>query len=191
MICVVCKTNDICIFLSSEFGYKLIYFLLCIDLIQKVAIKTLKQTEKNGLFSLVFENEAYSEFEKFIEAFKNEADVSRDLNVILSYIEQMINGAGFLERYFRPEGKMRDNVCALPVVSGKLRLYCLRLSDSVLIAGGGGRKMTQSYEEDANLNGYVISLQKLDELIKVEVKKGNIVIETGAIIGAQDKFYDL
>ena len=26
----------------------------------KVAIKTLKQTEKNGLFSLVFENEAYS-----------------------------------------------------------------------------------------------------------------------------------
>ena len=155
----------------------------------KVAIKTLKQTEKNGLFSLVFENEAYSEFEKFIEAFKNEADVSRDLNVILSYIEQMINGAGFLERYFRPEGKMRDNVCALPVVSGKLRLYCLRLSDSVLIAGG--RKTTQSDEEDANLNGYVISLQKLDELIKVEVKKGNIVIETGAIIGAQDKFYDL
>ena len=86
---------------------------------------------------------------------------------------------------------MRDNVCALPVVSGKLRLYCLRLSDSVLIAGGGGRKTTQSYEEDVNLNGYVISLQKLDELIKVEVKKGNIVIETGAIIGAQDKFYDL
>ena len=31
----------------------------------KVGIKTLKQTEKNGLFSLVFENEAYSEFEKF------------------------------------------------------------------------------------------------------------------------------
>ena len=27
----------------------------------KVAIKTLKQTEKYGLFSLVFENEAYSE----------------------------------------------------------------------------------------------------------------------------------
>lgn len=50
----------------------------------KVAIKTLKQTEKNGLFSLVFENEAYSEFEKYIEKFKNEADVAKDLNVILS-----------------------------------------------------------------------------------------------------------
>lgn len=157
----------------------------------KVTIKTLKQTEKNGLFSLVFENEAYSEFEKFIEMFKNEADVSRDLNVILSYIEQMINGAGFLERYFRPEGKMKDEVCALPVVSGKLRLYCLRLSDSVLIAGGGGRKSTKTYNEDSNLNGYVISLQKLDELIKVEVKKGNITIESGTIIGTDNISFEL
>lgn len=157
----------------------------------KVAIKTLKQTEKNGLFSLIFENEAYSEFEKFIEKFKNEADVAKDLNIILSSIEQMINGAGFLERYFRPEGKMRDDVCALPVISGKLRLYCLRLSDSVLIAGGGGRKTTKTYDEDSNLNGYVISLQKLDELIKVEVKKGNIVIESGAIIGTDNKNFEL
>ncbi|MBR1468553.1 MAG: hypothetical protein IJ605_00330 [Prevotella sp.] len=157
----------------------------------KVAIKSLKQTEKNGLFSLVFENEAFSEFEKFIEKFKHEADVSRDLNVILSYIEQMVNGAGFLERYFRPEGKMRDNVYALPVVSGKLRLYCLRLSDSVLIASGGGRKTTRTYDEDSNLAGYVISLQKLDELIRVEVKKGNIVIESGAMRGIEDQFFEL
>lgn len=103
----------------------------------------------------------------------------------------MINGAGFLERYFRPEGKMKDNVCALPVVSGKLRLYCLRLSDSVLIAGGGGRKSTKTYNEDSNLNGYVISLQKLDELIKVEVKKGNITIESGTIIGTDNKSFEL
>ena len=156
-----------------------------------VKIKTLKQTEKNGLFSLVFENDSYSEFEKFIEKFKNEADVARDLNVILSYIEQMINGAGFLERYFRPEGRMNDSVCALPVVSGKLRLFCLRLSDSVLIAGGGGRKHTKTYQEDSNLNGYVISLQKLDELIKLEVKKGNIVIESGMIKGSDNKSFVL
>lgn len=157
----------------------------------KVNIKSLKQTEKNGLFSLVFENEAYSEFEKFIEKFKDNADVSRDLNVILSYIEQMINGAGFLERYFRPEGKMSDNVCALPVQSGKLRLYCLRLSDSVLIAGSGGRKTTRTYNEDMDLAGYVISLQQLDKIIKVEVKKGNITIESGMIHGIDDKTFDL
>lgn len=103
----------------------------------------------------------------------------------------MINGAGFLERYFRPEGKMSDNVCALPVQSGKLRLYCLRLSDSVLIAGGGGRKTTRTYNEDMDLAGYVISLQQLDKIIKVEVKKGNITIESGMIHGIDDKTFDL
>ena len=72
------------------------------------------------------------------------------------------------------------------VVSGKLRLYCLRLSDSVLIAGGGGRKNTKTYEEDANLNGYVISLQKLDDLIRDQVQKGNIVIEAGTINGIEN-----
>ena len=143
------------------------------------------------MFSLVFENEAYSEFEKFIARFKDEAAVSRDLNVILSYIERMVDGAGFLERYFRPEGKMRDGVCALPVVSGKLRLYCLRLSDSVLIAGGGGYKHTQTYEEDPTLNGYVISLQKLDELIKYEVKRGNIIIESGSLPDIETKTFDI
>ena len=156
-----------------------------------VSIKSLKQTEKNGLFSLVFENEAFSEFEKFIEKFKHEADVSRDLNVILSYIEQMVNGAGFLERYFRPEGKMRDNVVALPTFRTSLRLYCLRMSDSVLIVGNGGEKNTKTYEESAELNGYVISLQKLDELLKQEIASGSVVIEKANIVGADEKTFDL
>ncbi|MBQ7741817.1 MAG: hypothetical protein IJT90_02660 [Bacteroidaceae bacterium] len=142
-------------------------------------------------FSIVFENEDYSEFEKFIQKFKDEADVARDLNVILSYIQHMVEGAGFLERYFRPEGKYSDNVCALPIVSGKLRLYCLRLSDSVLIAGGGGRKATGTYQEDENLAGYVISLQKLDNLIQAEIKKGKITIEKTVLPDLDNKTFNL
>ena len=118
---------------------------------EKIIIKSLSQTERNCLFSLVFEGEALSEFEKFIERFKGEADAVRDLNVILAAINHMMQGAGFLERYFRPEGKMNDQVCALPIESGKLRLYCLRLSDCVLIAGNGGRKDSRTYNKSAEL----------------------------------------
>ena len=155
----------------------------------KVSIKNLSQTERNGLFSLVFEGEALSEFEKFIERFKEEADAVRDLNVILAAISHMMQGAGFLERYFRPEGKMNDNVCALPIESGKLRLYCLRLSDSILIAGNGGRKASRTYNESAELSGYVISLQSLDKIIQAEVKKGNIIIESGTLEGIDGKVF--
>ncbi|MBQ9200766.1 MAG: hypothetical protein IJ154_00110 [Bacteroidales bacterium] len=157
----------------------------------EVSLKSLSQTERNGLFSLVFEGEALSEFEKFVERFKSEADAVRDLNVILAAIDRMMQGAGFLERYFRPEGKMNDGVCALPIESGKLRLYCLRLSDSVLIAGNGGRKTTRTYNESAELSGYVISLQNLDRIIKTEVKKGNIIIESGIIEGIEGTTFEL
>ena len=99
--------------------------------------------------------------------------------------------SGFLERYFRPEGKIKDQVCALPIEYGKLRLYCLRMSDCVLIVGNGGKKTTRTYNESEELSGYVISLQKLDELIKVAVKNGDITIEEKTITGIETKEFDL
>ena len=50
------------------------------------------------------------------------------------------------------EGKMNDGVCALPIESGKLRLYCNRLSQQILIAGNGGVKDTKTYNENNELS---------------------------------------
>lgn len=98
---------------------------------------------------------------------------------------------GIEERRFRPEGKMSDGVTALPVYKSGLRLYCLRLSDSVLIVGNGGVKNTQKYEEDKDLNGYVISLQKLDALLKADIRNGVVRIEKTEIVGVDNKDYDI
>lgn len=154
-------------------------------------IQSVMQTEKAGLFSICFEGESYSEFEKFILKYQDNATLNKDLQVILVAVRRMIETSGFLERYFRPEGKMRDNVCALPLQSNKLRLYCLRLSDSVLIAGNGGVKDTKTYNENSELCGYVITLQKLDELIKLAVKKGDITIEETTIEGSDNLTFEL
>lgn len=72
-----------------------------------------------------------------------------------------------------------------------MRLYCLRLSDNVLIVGNGGVKRTKTHEDDAVLNGYVINLQKLDALLKADVQRGLVRIEKTEIIGADDKQYDI
>ena len=157
----------------------------------KAKILSVEQTEKAGLFTICFESNDVSEFEKFISKFKDDAYCQRDLQIILSALQRMLMTSGFLERYFRPEGKMRDNVAALPIGGGKLRLYCLRLSDSVLIVGNGGRKTTQTYEESEELSGYVSSLQKLDGLIKDGIKKGEITIEERKIGGINDQYFDL
>lgn len=156
----------------------------------KIKIEKIEQTAQAGLFTIYFENNDESEFERFINRFKDDAERKQDLQIILNAIQKMLSNNGFLERYFRPEGKMNDNVVALPIERGKLRLYCLRMSDSILIVGNGGIKDTRSYNENPELNGYVITLQKLDALLKTGIANGNIIIETTDITGI-DKFMDL
>lgn len=152
-------------------------------------IKSIEQTEQAGLFSICIDGEL-SEFEKFLAKFKSDATYHHDFNIIIAAVQKMMSN-GFLERYFRPEGKMSDRVGALPIHKSRLRLYCLRLSDSVLIVGNGGIKDTQTYEESDELSGYVISLQKLDALLKAEERAGTISIEVAEIKGVENKEFDL
>ena len=72
-----------------------------------------------------------------------------------------------------------------------MRLYCLRMSDSVLIVGNGGIKRTKTNEEDESLNGYVITLQKLDKLLNHAIKSGKVIIEETMISGIDKTEFDL
>ena len=168
---------------------------LCINkfeiIMANATIQSVMQTDKAGLFTICFEGESYNEFQMFIIKGRDNATLQPDLQEILRIIQRMMQEVGFLERMFRPEGKMRDRVAALPLETNKLRLYCLRLSDSVLIVGNGGQKRTRTYNEDEELSGYVISLQKLDELLKTAERKGSIKIEVATIRGIDNQTFDI
>ena len=157
----------------------------------KATIQSVTQTETAGLFTICFEGDSYTEFQKFIIKGNESVTIKPDLQKILTALQRMMNAVGFLERYFRPEGKMRDRVAALPIETSKLRLYCLRLSDSVLIVGNGGQKTSKTYNEDSELNGYVVNLQKLDDILREAEKKGSIRIEETTIEGVDDITFDL
>ena len=102
---------------------------------KKAIIESVEQSEKASLYTISFENDNLSEFAKFMTNFKDNARLQRDYQIILLALQKILAN-GVLERYFRPEGKYSDGVCALPINSGKLRLYCLRLSDKILIKIG-------------------------------------------------------
>lgn len=152
-----------------------------------------KNIENEGvvtMYTIQFTGEELSEYEKFVQRFKDSAELKRDYQIIIYALSKIANN-GALERYFRPEGKMNDNVCALPVDSGKLRLYCLRITDKILIIGNGGLKTTKTYEESEELLGYVIDLQKFDSLIKSEVANGSLTISETDIEGITDKNFEI
>lgn len=157
----------------------------------RIHIEEVQRTDIAGLFTICFEEEDATEFQKFIEKFKEDAIRKEELSVILTAINRMLTASGFLERYFRPEGKISDHVVALPIERTKMRLYCLRMSDRVLIVGNGGVKTTKTYEEDESLNGYVITLQKLDNLLNHAIKRGKVSIEETTISGIDKMNFDL
>lgn len=93
---------------------------------------------------------------------------------------------GALERDFRLEGKMNDRLCALPTLSGCLRLFCLRISDGILIVGDGGIKRTKKYQDTPVLKESAEILQTIDKrLMKLE-KKGEIFVTEREIEGIED-----
>lgn len=115
-------------------------------------------------------------------------NLNRDLLRIVQIVDKIADD-GALERLFRPEGKMKDSVVALPVLTSKLRLYCLRLSNGILILGNGGVKNSRTYEEDDSLRGYVLNLQKFDELLKEGQRNGTVTVTERTI--ETDNTFDL
>lgn len=132
------------------------------------------------MYTIQFLSDDLSEFEKFVSKIRADATLDRDYRAIARFIDQILD-FGALERYFRPEGKMKDSVVALPTIQSRLRLYCLRLSDKILILGNGGQKKSRTYNEDESLKGYVVTLQRFEELLKDGVREGTVSITENEI----------
>lgn len=156
----------------------------------EIKLEFIEKSEKAALYTICFNGDDISEFGKFMKKYKNHANLNRDYMYIVYALGKILEN-GVLERYFRPEGKINDNLHALPLEHGKLRLYCLRLTDQILILGNGGIKNTRTYDEDEELSGYVISLQKFDELLKTEIRRGTVTIEHTDISDIKDKVFKI
>ncbi len=147
----------------------------------EIELLMVNSSENCTMYTIQFLSDDKSEFEKFISKFREDAEFNPDFQAIMRFVEQILSN-GALERYFRREGKVADSVVALPVLKSKLRLYCLRLTDKILILGNGGIKKSRTYQEDDTLQGYVIDLQKFEHLLRQEVSLGNVEITEKEII---------
>lgn len=149
---------------------------------RNLLIELLETGEKVSLYSPRFEGEEYTEFEKFIIAYKD--SYPTDIQILIRRID-IIKQNGADDRYFRYEGTKRDRVMALPshLDTATLRLYCLNISHKILVLGNGGVKTTQTYEEDPHLHKCVQTLQKIDIEIKKNERQQIVTIIGTNLIG--------
>jgi len=148
---------------------------------KRLEIELFEEHSNVNIYTIRFKNEI-TEIEKFLDKFPVGCEFDRDIDIIIKWLDN-IGKRGALERYFRIEGKYKDNVYALPIENSNLRLYVIRLSDDILILGNGGIKKTKAYNLIPELNNIVEQLQSIDCLIKNKEKQGLIQIKGKQLLG--------
>ncbi|MBQ8969314.1 MAG: hypothetical protein IJ064_06260 [Bacteroidaceae bacterium] len=150
---------------------------------QEYRIELLEEYENVNFYSIRMKGEELTELEMFFEKFPEGCKYDNEVDTIISWIDQ-IAARGAKERYFRPEGKYGDGVGVIPIDAGnKLRLYCLRLSDKILVFGNGGVKDARSWQESETLAPYVKLLVDTSRFISSHIKDGTIVLVDKEILG--------
>ena len=77
-------------------------------------LKLVTDAKNCTIYTIQFLSEDESEYEKFYLKFRDELEFNEDFQRILNVLGRIADFGAF-ERYFRPEGKMNDRICALPV----------------------------------------------------------------------------
>lgn len=150
---------------------------------QKYNIELIEEHDAVSFYSIHLEKEELSELERFFEKFPIGCEYDKEIDIILAWIDHIAE-KGALERYFRPEGKYGDGVGVIPIDLGnKVRLYCIRLSDKILIFGNGGIKDADTWENSSTLAPHVQLLLDTSKFISSRIADGTIVIIDKELIG--------
>lgn len=150
---------------------------------QEYSVELIEEYEKVNFYSIRMKDAELTELEAFFEKFPEGCEYDDEIDVVISWLDQIAE-RGALERYFRPEGKFGDGVGVIPIELGnKIRLYCLRLSDKILVFGNGGIKDAKSWQESETLAPYVKMLIATSRFISSRIKDGTIVLVDKEIVG--------
>ncbi|SFD47062.1 hypothetical protein SAMN05518672_10276 [Chitinophaga sp. CF118] len=124
-------------------------------------------------------NEAFMHFDRFINNHKK--DNLAEVLDIHRRLKSIGNITGCNINFFKQDEGLNadDLVCALYDVPKKhLRLYCIRLSDKIVIIGGGGPKNTRTWQQDALLTKEVHSMMHISGIIRAKLKTGDLCISS-------------
>lgn len=140
-------------------------------------LKHIGSFKKVCFYSIQMENSAISLYEEFYIKHQNLVGFKQDLSTILSQIRE-IGLRGAKDYYFRHEGSAE----ALPSTffggnKSNLRLYCLRLSENVVILVSGGVKTKLKAQDCPNVSLHFKMANSLSKKFTSLIKEGEIRIE--------------
>lgn len=149
---------------------------------QRYSIELIEEHDAVNFYSIQMDEDALSELERFFEKFPEGCPFDEDVDTIIAWLDK-IGETGALERYFRYEGRYSDGVSAIPIETSNLRLYCIRLSDRILIFGNGGVKDCATWQDSESLTEYVEMLVDTSRFITSRLANGTLYMVDKELIG--------
>ena len=147
---------------------------------ERYEVELIEQYDKLNLYSIRIDGHEYTEFEEFVLRFSDNDEYKEDLDIVLSWLDNIIR-RGALERYFRPEYRYGSGISAIPIETSKIRLYCVRISNKILILG---IKDADKWQDSPLLSSIVNRLVDTERFIQSRKHSGKICInESGELIG--------
>jgi hypothetical protein len=131
---------------------------------------------KATFYSVLIDDDSETLFEKFYH--ENKDTFREELKSIVKTLDIVALDSGARRSYFKEnEGKLGDLVCALyDTPKSNLRLYSIRLGNTVIILGSGGQKSKsiRALQEDEKLTKENYLMRKLSDLLYKKIKEGEI-----------------
>ena len=104
----------------------------------------------------------------------------KDFDTISAWLDK-IGQNGALDRYFRPEG--HPKVKAVPIDKGKLRLYCFRVSDNIVVFAGGAVKNVAAFQDDWSLERHALIVKKVGIKLLQSIERGKVTAYRKQLFG--------
>lgn len=135
-------------------------------------IEEVEQFDKVTYYTIKFEDCEESEFENFLSKHRDDSTIQDEYNDLIAWIKQIGDAIGAKPQYFRQENR----ASALPPPSRfveidylqNLRLYCMWVSESIIILFNGAIKTQNAAQDCPNVkphfdlaNKLVLEIEKL------------------------------
>jgi hypothetical protein len=136
--------------------------------VKRIYIEKYSKRKKLSVYTVRFAENNENETDRFIDRYLK-LGFKEDIQIIKNWLRN-VEERGAQERYFRHERRAN----AGPILACKLRIYCIRCHDNLIILDGGGEKKGQKAQDGFETNAAMDLMNAVDKALVEKIKEGDI-----------------
>lgn len=147
-----------------------------------ITLQLFKSFQKVNFYTFKFEAEKQSETEKFFSKFENNEALEEDLNNLVAWLSLIGQKYGAKTDFFRHEASAQAlpppmHIMMREVTVNDLRLYCVCISEEIVILANGGVKVAQKVQDSSEILQYFRFANAMSKQINDLIKNGEFAFK--------------